>query len=121
MLSQGSEFIISERTKIAGAEAKAECEDIVRELEAEVRTIESKLLTEADIYPDSKMSMAAVKPGFSAKTMFRNIQKLKVELEIKNRELQIAKGTYKEYILDEVEVPIKKGRKATDKDTKTED
>lgn len=106
-LTQGSEFIISERTKIASAEGKAESEDIVRELEAEVRGIESRLLNETDIYPDSKMSQAAVKPDFSAKSMFRNIQRLKVELEIKNRELAIAKATHKEYFLDEVEAPKK--------------
>lgn len=116
-LTQGSEFIISERTKIASAEGKAESEDIIRELESEVRSIESKLLNETDIYPDSKMSQAAVKQGFNAKTMFRNIQKLKVELEIKNRELAIAKETHREYFLEEVEVP----KKGTDKDTKTEE
>jgi len=113
-LTQGSEFIVSERTKIASAEGKAESEDIVRELEAEVRGIESRLLNETDIYPDSKMSQAAVKAGFSAKAMFRNIQRLKVELEIKNRELSIAKGTHKEYFLDEIEAP-KKGKKVAEK------
>lgn len=116
-LTQGSEYVISERTKVATEEGEVEAQNIVRALEADVRNIKVQLLNETDIYPSSKLSTEAVKAGFNAKSMFRNIQALKTQLEIKERELTIANETYQEWFGDDFVAPVvKKGKKVVKED-----
>lgn len=85
------------RAKVICEDAKDAQEEIVRVIKREKRELDSKLLSLTDMYPDSELSLRVVKTDFNAKTLFSEIQKCKIEREMKAVELRLAEETYQEW------------------------
>lgn len=85
------------RSEIIFQDFKSEQEELVRNLENDVRQLQKKLMNLTDIYPESSLSLMVTKPDIDAKQWVKEIQSTKVSLEIKQRELDIAKSTQNEW------------------------
>lgn len=95
LLGSSDDIILKQRAVIDAEAGEAAQTEIVQSLETEIRSLKSKLLNTLDIRRVNKDSLRPSE-GVDMKQVFSSIQSLKVSLEIKTRELDIAKVTYKE-------------------------
>ena len=100
ILTSSNESIKEQRAKIILGKAQDAQEEILRKLKKEKREIDEKLLSLTDIYPDSALSLAAVRSDFDAEELFEEIQSLKVDGLNKEIEVQVAEETYNEWFSD---------------------
>lgn len=91
------------RAKIVGEDALDASEELVRNLKAEKRELERKLLSLSDMNRDSELSLLVVKADFNAKNWIKEIHEIKVKLALKEEELKIAEETHNEWFSEEKE------------------
>ena len=90
-------------TRIA-AEAKADQEDLTRELAKEVRDLENKLEDLYDLNHSTTTSLNVVKGSFDGSTWVRSIQETKIALANKTLELAIAEETTADFFEEKEDV-----------------
>jgi len=86
---------------------KRDQDRLVMDLEDEVATLEEKLGSLTDMYPNSEMTLRITKKDFNSKDWVKDTQELKVELKLKRVELKIARETTEEWFTDDEEIVTK--------------
>jgi len=109
MLKASSKEIRGIRGDLLSNNIKREQSRLVMDLEDELETMKEKLNSLNDLYPNSEMTLRIVSKDFNPKAWVQDIQKLKVDVKMKEVELAIAKETTDEWFeeLPEEEVKAK--------------
>jgi hypothetical protein len=103
-LTRNASGIKEARAKMVSSTAAAAQQDLIRELEKEELALNTTIMNLEDLYPSTSFSLDATKEGFNAERWVAEMQEAKVELANKQIELQIARGTFNEFFLDEPKV-----------------
>lgn len=108
MLVSSSKEIKGIRAKILNDSMKRAQDRLVMDLEEEYDDMKERLNSLSDVYPNSEMTLRIVSKDFDPKKWVKDTQQLKIDLEAKRLELDIAKETLKEWFVDEEETPVAK-------------
>jgi len=103
-LTLSNKQIKANRAKMICEDAKDAQEELLRQLNAEKRDLERKLLNLSDMSPDSQFSLRVTKDNFDAKAWVAEMQNLKVQLANKQVELELATATSREWFTDTITV-----------------
>ena len=109
----------AKRANVVNEAAQAEYTQVILQLEATKRDINSKIFALEDMGPSQTTSLRVTEMGFDAKAWVKAQQELRLEMLLVDQELAVAKETYNYYFTatEEVEDEIKAGKKPV----KTED
>lgn len=96
MLSASNKQIKEERAKILGSQAAISAGRLVNDLKDQVLVLENRVYEMTDFAPDSADSL---RPGkdFNAATWIKDLHKTRLELRLKNIELDEAEKIYNEW------------------------
>lgn len=97
MLVASSKEIKNVRAELLTKSMKRAQERLVMTLEEEYDDAKSRLESLSDVYPNSEMTLRIVSKDFDPKKWVTDTQNLKVDLEAKKLELDIAKETYNQW------------------------
>ncbi len=101
LLSGSSKEIRGARATILADDARFAQEELVRNLEAEKRELNRKLVAATDLYPESELSLMVTRKDFDPKAWTKRIQELKVAIAEKQVELDLATETFTEWFEDD--------------------
>lgn len=96
-LAASHESIKEKRAKNIAASALAAQEELIREIEGEIREYENQLMDLEDLNTDSTTSLSPAKGDFDSAKWVKEMQEVKIELLNKTVELTVAKETFAEY------------------------
>lgn len=100
-LTASNKSIKDSRAKLIAEDAEQACRDLVLDIEKQIRDLKRTLMNLEDLSPDSALSLKPVSGDFDAIAWAKKINETKIELKLKQIDLDIAKETLTEYFGDE--------------------
>jgi len=100
ILKNGFKAIKGVRADILSSNLEREQKRLVMDLEDSVSNMKASLDSLNDLYPDSELSLRIISKDFDPKKWVQDTQKLKVNIEMEQVKLDIAKKTFEEWFVD---------------------
>lgn len=106
MLNSTSKEVRGARAKLLTDSMRRAQDRLVMDLEEAYDKAQENLNSLSDVYPNSEMSLRIVSKDFDPRAWVKDTQALKVELETRKLELDLAKETLAEWFEEEDEGSI---------------
>lgn len=100
-LSASNKDIKGQRADMLAQEVGLEAEDLVRGLKREKMTLQNKIMRLTDLAPDTKDSLRPGGKDFDAQSWVRELHQSKMDLKLKDIELNEAEAIVAEWFSDE--------------------